>query len=106
MAGDSWRWQEMAGDGRRWLEMAGDGGTVPVLTMAILWPACYQWLYLLWLYGLWPCSPWLYLLWLYLLWQVREMVAQCLRKELVGPGRRPTVPTLYLHYTDTIPTLY
>ena len=68
MAGDELELsRRYAGDGRRWQEMAGDGGTVPVLTMAILWPACYQWLYLLWLYGLWPCSPRLYLLWLYLL---------------------------------------
>ena len=26
---------------------------------------------------------------------VREVVAQCLRKELAGPGRRPTVPELF-----------
>jgi hypothetical protein len=25
---------------------------------------------------------------------LRDMVAQCLRKELAGPGRRPTVPEL------------
>ena len=93
----------MAGDGRRWWHSAC---THHGYTMACLLSMA---LYLLWLYGLWPCSPWLYLLWLYLLWQVREMVAQCLRKELVGPGRRPTVPTLYLHYTElnrAKPTLY
>ena len=33
------------------------------------------------------------------------MVAQCLRKELVGPGRRPTVPELYLSYTRYLPEL-
>jgi hypothetical protein len=26
--------------------------------------------------------------------ELRDMVAQCLRKELAGPGRRPTVPEL------------
>ena len=37
--------------------------------------------------------------------EVQEMVAQCLRKELVGPGRRPTVPELYLSYTRYLPEL-